>query len=423
MVWNHELMIRLHQQDKDTHCAAACAQMTIDFFNKRLEDQGNLYKMGLDNSNPVYWGEFCDSKFHDEEDQDEKDPDKIEKGIDPDGLKYILNNFVHRIMHGFAISESSEPEKLTDRIIGQLIHQGAPLPVLVEDAQHWVLVRGVELESKPETDKDAELKGFWINDPWPACYYNVPPQYTRAPPHGDNDACGCEEIPNYGKKKNYITSQFWFDTYLTPVDFLENGRPIVVAIPYSEIELTYKRLPYMPRKLRPEVSGIIRPDEIKKLVIEEVKAHGLDKSTGKSPDELLPSKPTLVRRLDRPDSYYYIIPFKKQKAITAIAIMDANQGLLGGFSACEGPTKKLFLSRKEAMEQLSGRTIDAGKGRGILVFDEGTFSVDETMVWKPCRESLSPYYPFHVATIGDKQVYIGYDGSVYTELHVKRRFC
>ena len=40
-----------------------------------------------------------------------------------------------------------------------------------------------------------------------------------------------------------------------------------------------------------------------------------------------------------------------------------------------------------------------------------------TLVWKPCRESLSPYWPFHMFTAGSHRLYIRVDGAVFTALH------
>ena len=40
-----------------------------------------------------------------------------------------------------------------------------------------------------------------------------------------------------------------------------------------------------------------------------------------------------------------------------------------------------------------------------------------TLVWRPCQESRSPYYPFHQIAVGGVTIYVGYDGRVYPTLH------
>ena len=39
------------------------------------------------------------------------------------------------------------------------------------------------------------------------------------------------------------------------------------------------------------------------------------------------------------------------------------------------------------------------------------------LVWKPCRESLSPFWPFHMFTVGAYRLYVRIDGTIFTALH------
>ena len=45
------------------------------------------------------------------------------------------------------------------------------------------------------------------------------------------------------------------------------------------------------------------------------------------------------------------------------------------------------------------------------------FCLYPALVWRPCLESLSPFYPFHLVTVGDHRIYIRVDGRVFTKLH------
>lgn len=40
-----------------------------------------------------------------------------------------------------------------------------------------------------------------------------------------------------------------------------------------------------------------------------------------------------------------------------------------------------------------------------------------TLVWKPCRESLSPFFPFYMFTIGGERIYVRTDGAIFSQLH------
>ena len=38
------------------------------------------------------------------------------------------------------------------------------------------------------------------------------------------------------------------------------------------------------------------------------------------------------------------------------------------------------------------------------------------LVWRPCRESLSPYFPFYMFTVGGHRLYVRIDGPVFASL-------
>jgi hypothetical protein len=74
-------------------------------------------------------------------------------------------------------------------------------------------------------------------------------------------------------------------------------------------------------------------------------------------------------------------------------------------------------AQKELAKKLFQKPIDLGKRDGKLTVRDGAHCFYPAMVWKPCQESRSPYYPFYMVTVGNRQIYIGYDGKIYTELH------
>jgi hypothetical protein len=46
----------------------------------------------------------------------------------------------------------------------------------------------------------------------------------------------------------------------------------------------------------------------------------------------------------------------------------------------------------------------------------GAVDVNEALVWKPCEESGSPFYPFRVTTVDGRLRYIRVDGEAFDEL-------
>ncbi len=81
----------------------------------------------------------------------------------------------------------------------------------------------------------------------------------------------------------------------------------------------------------------------------------------------------------------------------------------------------LSFDAKSVHETIQGRSVDLGEARGRLLIRTEAHCVYPTLVWKPCRESFSPFYPFHLVTIGDHRIYIRVDGAVFPELHDQER--
>ena len=78
---------------------------------------------------------------------------------------------------------------------------------------------------------------------------------------------------------------------------------------------------------------------------------------------------------------------------------------------------RLLLPRSEIIEKLLKVPIDLGDKLGRIILRDGAFCLYPIMVWKPCYESRSPYYPFYMITVGGRNIYVGYDGKIYPTLH------
>ena len=46
------------------------------------------------------------------------------------------------------------------------------------------------------------------------------------------------------------------------------------------------------------------------------------------------------------------------------------------------------------------------------------YALYPTLVWRPCRESLSPFVPFHLVVTGQHSMFVRLDGRVFTKLHL-----
>jgi hypothetical protein len=82
---------------------------------------------------------------------------------------------------------------------------------------------------------------------------------------------------------------------------------------------------------------------------------------------------------------------------------------------------ELTFDSNRALQSVLGARIDLGNQQGQLLIRREASCLYPILVWKPCRESLSPFYPFHMVTVGNHQIFIRVDGQRFTELHDQDR--
>ena len=126
------------------------------------------------------------------------------------------------------------------------------------------------------------------------------------------------------------------------------------------------------------------------------------------------------------DTFYYIVPMQTSRKLAPVLVcVDARYGDYlqaialpeRGASALAG----LSFDSKTALDRVLGKRIELGGRKGRLIVRKEAYGLYPTLVWKPCRESLSPYYPFHMITVSDFRIYIRVDGHLFTKLHDKDR--
>jgi hypothetical protein len=79
------------------------------------------------------------------------------------------------------------------------------------------------------------------------------------------------------------------------------------------------------------------------------------------------------------------------------------------------------MDRKELVSKVSDKRFELEEPLGRLLVRPEAFCLYPTLVWKPCRESLSPFWPFHMFIIGDYRLYVRIDGAIFTRLHDDQR--
>jgi hypothetical protein len=134
--------------------------------------------------------------------------------------------------------------------------------------------------------------------------------------------------------------------------------------------------------------------------------------------------PYLVQRLDHPDRYYYVVPMQQsEKNVPVLASVDARFGDYCQAVAVPERHSALLpnLDPKALLKKIVGQRFELEDRLGRLLVRKEALCVYPTLVWKPCRESLSPFWPFHLVTVGNYQLYIRIDGMVFTKLHDAER--
>ena len=389
MTVTEDLGTEYHQQDTSYYCGAACAQMVLEECGAGLLNQVDLYD---------------DNHSH----------STTESGwyTAPDGLTWTLNN---RQSGRYFVLDALATEDAISRMIAWTIHHYRVSPVaMVYGWQHWIVVRGYTASATPEHSQDVgyTISGFDVNNPWPPTPSPAPP-----PPHSTGDVCGTGGLR--GVADEHISLTTWRSDYMTGIPGGHwAGRFVAVCDPEPPPE----RHPERQELPKPLFDGerIIDPQVAAELSLRALDDVGL---AGRDPwrralDGTSVGEPVLVQRLDRPDTFYWVVPHTRGDGATAAVNIDARFGHYMQARALPDAqgTALLTLDRKDVAGLIVDTLHEVPGRRGPLLVRPDLACVSRHWVWRPCRESLSPYYPFKLVSYGDHRLYVRADGRVFTRL-------
>ena len=125
----------------------------------------------------------------------------------------------------------------------------------------------------------------------------------------------------------------------------------------------------------------------------------------------------LLERLDRHDDYDYIVTYHTGERVTARIRIDARTGRFAHAAGIDrvGASLTPYVDPAGALERFFGRSLDP-QGVGARVVRRETVGRHPTLVWKPCRQSTSPFLPFYQFSLGDRLVYLRVDGVWFDRL-------
>lgn len=386
---HEDLATEYHQQDTDYYCGAACAQMVLAQCGVGLLDQAGLYN---------------DNHSH----------STTEGGwaTGPDGLTWTMNN---RQSSKYFVLDALGTEDAISRMLAWTIHHYHISPIaLVFGWQHWIVVRGFTATVAPTSSSDVSyaLIGFDINNPWPPTPAPPPP-----PPHTTGDVCGSGGTR--GVADEHISYSQWRTTYMTGVP---SGHWAGKFVAVCDPEPPPERRPDRQEEHRRPFSGeeLIEPGQAAELSQQAIRVAGLAEREiwRRALDGTEVGEPVLVQRLDHDDSFYWIVPRTRDRLVTAVVNIDARFGDYLQARALPEPqgTALLSLGRDELDEAIYKRLHDLPRDAGQLRVRPGLACISDQWVWRPCRESLSPFYPFKLVTYGNHQIYVRSDGAAFYSL-------
>jgi hypothetical protein len=386
------LAVKHHQQDTDYYCGAACAQMVLETIGAGILDQDDLY---------------ADNHGHSVADAG------VNWATAPDGLTWTMNDRRPAgFTNSFVLFALDTEESISRKICWTIQHyQVAPI-ALVYGWAHWIVVHGYDVSAHPASsgDNGYSIAAFDVNNPWPPT-----PAGAAEPPHTNGDDCGTGG--DRGVADEHVTYDDWQDTYMTGVPGGHwNGKFVAVCDPEPPARPggAYRRRERLPGR------QILAPREAAERLLPAFKDYGLleRKEWQRALEGTETGNPLLVRRLDLPDHYYYLAPLRQGRRVSALARLDARYGFYRGALRLTGE-RSLWdpLTPAALLERVAGKRFELPTRRGRLLVRKEAICLFPTLVWRPCRESLSPYWPFYMLTIGEERLYVRIDGAVFTALH------
>jgi hypothetical protein len=331
---------------------------------------------------------------------------------DPEGMKGALNFHKPATFNNYFVMYA-RPTALqgSEKITYTLHHYQVATATLVFWGGVWLVVKGVQTDVDPQAGNPYTIEAFWIHNPW---------------------------NPAGAANGEYVAyNPTWLNTYFTGVLVQDPSINQVSQWNGQYISVCDPDLPDLPRQvLRPpelhaDGEELIDRQEIIRLAEAHFKKHELatDESFAKAWDGSQIGEPQLVHNLDFPNSYDYLVPLSRQADVTALLRLDGRYGFLQ--NAISFPADFHFprFTWDEVRKLLTGGVLEVTD----WIFEDGCigqctadryriykdiFCLYPAMVWRPCWESRSPFFPFYLVTLGGRRFYISsWDGTVYSRLH------
>jgi hypothetical protein len=348
----------------------------------------------------------------------------------PDGLRWTLNNYAppapagppHYGAYNFVVFALADEESISRKIVWTIHHYDVAPIALVYHSQHWIVVRGYSASAAPANYGDVgySIHSFDVNNPWPPTPSASDAMLAPPPPHADGTD-GCGGGGTRGIVDENISYTAWQNTYMTGVIGGHwDGDYVAVCDPQPPPER--RGAPSRPLLEPLEYKGrLLHGEAVMRRAEQALEAYGL--SERKRYGEVLArarfERPVLVQRLDLADTFYYVVPMREGERVPLAVAIDAKTGIYLQSAVHTDREQSLFTiaPHEEIAKAIVGSHVELPDLRGRVPIRPEAVCRYPTLVWKPCRESLSPFYPFYLFTVGNDQIYVRTDGAIFTRLH------
>lgn len=407
MSFTDRLLVLYHQQDNNFYCGPACLQMVLNSMGTPVEHLSQDILYADANSHSI------------------ADPGAAWFSA-PDGMLWTIDHWNPTpTTHFFILHQEDTEESISRKIVSTIkFFKVAPI-ALVKDMQHWVVVTGYTVSSEPVGFDDVSyfIMGFFVNDPAPPLL--ISSSGAAPPPHWAFDPCGFGDVTVFGQANQYIGYDEWATTYMTAVtDGFWQRKFLAICDPKPASK---KHGNKMPVKRLFNGEKIISKKNAGECALLGMKEHGLmenERLRDILSDVYPHQEPVLVESLNRPNDFYYIVPMMSKKAehIHALVCVHALFGNFrqASFAAENKPILFNLLSREKILDIL-GKRFELKEEDKVLIIHPELISIYPALVWRPCRESLSPYVPFYMITINQYKLFIRLDGKVFARLNIDGR--
>jgi len=331
---------------------------------------------------------------------------------DPEGMKGTLNFYKPAGFGGYFVNYAKTTAlEGSEKITYTLQRYEVATATLVFWGGMWLVVKGVQTDVDPLAGNPYTIEGFWIHNPWE---------------------------PSGSATGEYITyNPTWLTTYFTPISVQSSTTGQASQWSGQFVSICDPELPKLgpqalhPPKLAARGEQLIERSDVVRLAQDHVKAHDLvqEESFRRALEQAQPGEPELVHRLDIPHSFDYLVPFLRGQAVTAVLRVDGRFGYLQQALSYADGVRFPRITWDEVRQRLAQEVLEVTEWiaqEGCLgqcfpdkyqVF-KGMFCLYPALVWVPCWESRSPFYPFYMVSIGSDRFYISsLDGAVYRRLH------